>query len=113
MTTNNTNQIVGILNTSIITADGNYTLTTISTEEAQFIARNNQILSAVGHEATAQVLTTILGVDVPVNRIMYSQEVGQKAIVLKINGRIPEGKILSLEDIEQIGYTLKLMVRNG
>jgi len=109
----NTNQIVGILNTSIITADGNYTLTTISTEEAQFIARNNQILSAVGHEATAQVLTTILGVDVPVNRIMYAQEVGQKAIVLKINGRIPEGKILSLQDIEQIGYTLKLMVRNG
>jgi len=44
---------------------------------------------------------------------MYAQEVGQQAIVLKINGRIPEGKILSLEDIEEIGYTLKLMVRNS
>jgi len=44
---------------------------------------------------------------------MYAQEVGQQAIVLKINGRIPEGKILSLEDIEGIGYTLKLMIRNS
>jgi len=108
-----TNQIVGILNTSIITADGNYTLTTITTIQAQELAQNNQILSAVGHEATAQVLTTILGVDIPVNRILFAQEVGQQAIVLKINGRIPEGKILSLEDIEEIGYTLKLMVRNS
>ena len=108
-----TNQIVDILNTSIITTDGNYTLTTITTTQAQELAQNNQILSAVGHEVTAQVLTTLLGVDVPVNRIMYAQEVGQQAIVLKINGRIPEGKILSLEDIEEIGYTLKLMVRNS
>ena len=108
-----TNQIVGILNTSIITTDGNYTLTTITTTQAQELTQNNQILSAVGHEATAQVLTTILGVEVPVNRILFAQEVGQQAIVLKIKGRIPEGKILSLDDIEEIGYDLKLMVRNN
>jgi len=72
-----TNQIVDILNTSIITTDGNYTLTTITTTQAQELAQNNQILSAVGHEVTAQVLTTLLGVNVLVNRIMYAQEVGQ------------------------------------
>ena len=107
------NQIVGILNTSIITTDGNYTQKPITIAQAQEIAQNNKILSAVGHESTAQVLTTILGVDIPVNRILFAQEVGQQAIVLKIKGRIPEGKILSLEDIEEIGYDLKLLVRNN
>ena len=35
--------------------------------------------------------------------------VGQKAIVLKMKGRVPEGKILSEAEMEEIGYSLKLM----
>ena len=104
-----------ILNTSIMTTDGTYSLQTISLELARKIAQSSTvgILSAVGHESTAQVLTTLLCVEVPVNRIMFEQQVNQFAIVLKINGRIPEGKILSLEDIEEIGYTLKLQTRTA
>lgn len=60
--------------------------------------------SAVGHESTAEVLTEILGVSVPVNRIEYNQQVGDIALVFKIKKRIAEGAILNREELEEIGY---------
>jgi hypothetical protein len=45
------------------------------------------------------------------NRIQFEQSVGQKAIVFKLNQRPPEGSILEREEIERIGYGLKLMER--
>jgi hypothetical protein len=50
-------------------------------------------------------------VEVPYNRQLFAQECGQRALVFKLNGRPPEGTELSLADIEEIGYTLKLMTR--
>ena len=102
---------VAILNTSILTADGTYVMCTIGIDEARELVGNGNFISAVGHEATAQVLTTLFGVKIPVNRIMFEQQPGQKAVVFKLNGRLPEGKVLSVEDIESIGYSLKLLER--
>ena len=56
-------------------------------------------------------MTTLLGVEIPVNRQMFVQAAGQKALVFKLNGRPEEGKILSVEDIEQIGYKFQLLER--
>lgn len=53
----------------------------------------------------------MLGVPVPYNRQLFAQEVGQKALVFKLNGRPPEGTELSLGLIQEIGYTLKVMTR--
>lgn len=104
---------LAILNTSIITAEGDYSLRQISLEQAQKLAQENEILSAVGHQSTADILTEILGVPVPLNRIVFEQELGQKALVFKLNGRPPEGKILSRAEIEQIGYKFQLLTREG
>ena len=52
------NQPVAVLNTSIVTADGTFVLETINLEEAKaLVADPAGILSAVGHESTAQILT--------------------------------------------------------
>ena len=103
---------LAILNTSIATADGNYALRTITLDEAQFLVNEADGLdSAVGHAATAEILTRLLGVDIPVNRQQFAQQVGQKALVFKLSGRIPEGTILSLEEIENLGYELKVLER--
>lgn len=106
---------LAILNTSIITADGNYTLKTITLEQALGLLKDNdsRVNSAVGHESTAQILTTLLGVEVPVNRQMYSQAPGETALVFKLNGRAPEGTVLSLREVEDIGYSLKALCRHG
>jgi uncharacterized protein DUF1874 len=59
----------------------------------------------------ADILTTLLGRDIPVNRIDFRQEREQAAIVFKLRGRPPEGAILSAEEVEAIGYDLKILDR--
>lgn len=125
---------LALLNTSIVTADGVYVHETLSHEQAKklihgvtqdnvseitnnlFININRLIEikgidSAIGHHSTAEIMSILLGIDVPVNRQTFTQERGQVALVFKLNGRPPEGKILSLEEIQEIGYTFKLLVR--
>lgn len=102
-----------ILNTSIITMPGDYSLKVIDLETAKNIIINNPdgIDSAVGHEGTAQILTDLFGMPIPMNRQIFAQAEGQEAIVFKLNGRPPEGVILSKEEIEEIGYKLMLLKR--
>ena len=102
---------LGLLNTTIATTDGTYVIKTISLEEAIALVQDNEIDSAIGHESTAQIMTILLGVAIPVNRQPFEQQEGQKALVFKLNGRPPEGKILSLQEIEAIGFTWKVMER--
>lgn len=104
-------QPIAILNTSVLTADGQFELATITAEQARALIAGQETLSAVGHDSTAQILTELLGVEVPVNRINFSQEVGQVALVFKLMGRPPEGQILSATDIEEIGYDFKVLTR--
>lgn len=101
---------LALLNTSILTAEGTFVLRTITLEEAKDLVNNAPGLdSAIGHESTAQIMTELLGVDVPVNRQMFVQQPGQQALVFKLNGRPPEGTILSREDIDRIGYKFQLL----
>lgn len=106
---------LALLNTSILTTAGNYTLTDITLDEArQLVSENGDNLdSAIGHASTAEIMTTLLDVDVPVNRQMFSQEPGQQALVFKLNGRPEEGKILTAAEIEDIGYKFQLLTRNS
>jgi hypothetical protein len=102
-----------IFNTSIITCDGTFTSRTITLEEArQLVAESEVTESAVGHPATAALLAELLDIEVPVSRGMYVQQVGQLALVFKLNGR-PQGRELKREDLELYGYTLKLMSRTA
>jgi hypothetical protein len=103
---------LAILNTSIVTADGRYALETVSADLAKSIVMMHaEIDSAVGHEATAAILSTLLDVDVPVNRQLFAQQVGQSALVFKLNGRPEPGKELSREELERIGFTFKVLTR--
>ena len=102
---------LAILNTSILTNTGTYELKDISLQEAQRLVQENEILSAVGHQSTAEILTTLLDTEIPMNRIQFAQETGQRALVFKLNGRPEEGKILSQEEIEAIGYKFQLLTK--
>lgn len=102
---------LGVLNTSIVTADGRYELRTITLDKAQKLAHSNGLDSAVGHESTAAILTDLLQVEVPVNRQLFAQQVGQAALVFKLNGRPPEGRILTREELEKVGFTFKVLTR--
>lgn len=105
---------LGLLNTSIITRVGTYKMVDLTLAQAKDLAQANKdnLLSAIGHNATADVLTKLLAVDVPANRIVFSQDIGQQAIVLKMRGRLPDDvKNLTIDDMHQIGFDLFLLTR--
>lgn len=104
-------QKIGILNTSILTNFGTFEYKKITLEKAKSLIAGKEILSAIGHKSTSDILTDLLEMPIPLNRIQFAQEVGQKAIVFKLNGRPEEGVILSRDEIEKIGYEFGLLVR--
>jgi len=101
-----------LLNCAILTNDGYYAMNTVPLSVVQTMVRDaSTINSAIGHASTAQILTTLLGIEVPLNRQQYRQQVHDVAIVFSLNQRLDEGKILSVEEINRIGYTFKTLVR--
>lgn len=102
---------VGIFNGTVATTNGLYRVSDISISEAKLLLQKNGYVSAVGHEATAAIMTNIMGMEIPKNRINFIQMVGQKAVVFKLNRRPEEGSVLSMEEVEKVGYSFKLMER--
>lgn len=98
-------------NTTIMPNEGLFSNEKISVENAKKIVSDwgGEQLSAVGHEATAQAMSVLLEQSVKVNRIYAQMKPGDVAICLKVRGRLPEGKILELKDLEEIGYDLLFM----
>jgi hypothetical protein len=103
---------LAILNTSILTSDGQYVMETITLDQAKQLVKDADSLdSAVGHVSTAEILTTLLDINIDVNRQMFEQQVNQTALVFKLNGRPPEGVVLSRDEIETMGYSFKTLIR--
>lgn len=75
----------------------------------EFYSEGNGITSAIGHEATAAAMSAIIGKPVSVNRINAQPKEGDMAITLKINGRLPEGEVLNLEQLQEIGFSMYCM----
>lgn len=103
--------MITIINTSILTTTGTFRLDDITLEEAKNLVNNNDILSAVGHKSTADILNTLLQKEIPANRIEYAQNVNEKALVFKLNGRAEEGKILTADEIQEMGYKFQLLTK--
>lgn len=103
---------VAILNTSILASYGSYTYEPLTVAEAKAILAGG-FISAVGHQATAEVLSEDLGITIPMNRITFTQQPEQRAIVLKLCSRPAEGVILTKEEVRKIGYNLALLTRTA
>lgn len=71
----------------------------VSQETARRRLTDAGFVSAVGHEGTAQVLSQRLGMDIPAQRISITLREGQSVIVAQIAGRLPEGTVLSAEQV--------------
>jgi len=55
--------------------------------------------SAVGHESTAAILSILLGVEVPPRRVAIKLGAGDTLIVFQLLTRLPEGAVLSSEEV--------------
>lgn len=105
---------LAVLNTAILTADGTYAMRTINPDEARSIVADAPAIdSAVGHEATAALLSDLLGRHIPLNRQLFAHRPHQRALVFKLDGRPPEGVVLDRDAMESLGYTLRLLERTS
>ena len=73
----------------------------ISLGEAKALL-NEGFESAVGHESTAQLLSTLLGMEVPPRRVAIAMSPGDRAVIFQLRTRLEEGKVLSKEEVEAL-----------
>ena len=102
--------MITILNTSILTNFGSFNYEPLTLEESKNLLSEG-FESAVGHQSTCDVLSSLLKQEVKLNRIQYSQKVNDIALVFKLKGRPEEGKILTGPEIEKIGYEFGKLTR--
>jgi len=103
-----------VLNTLVVPCDFsksdsfNVRLRKVNKEEAIEILKNSEFISAVGHEATAALLTEILGISIEMNRVTVKMGIGDRGLHFMLYQRLPEGKILTKEELEGLKYDLIL-----
>ncbi len=77
----------------------------ISLQEAKNILSGG-FISAVGHQATADVLSKLLDIPVLFNRIEVKLQKGDVLIVFQLLKRLEEGKVLTEEEIKSLPYKI-------
>ena len=84
----------------------------ITVEEAKKVvgdaAEHGILVSAVGHESTARLLSQLLGVEIKPSRASVWMEPGDVGVHFFLKSRLPEGKVLTLEELKGLEYWLVL-----
>ncbi|ANE56543.1 STIV orfB116 family protein [Methylomonas sp. DH-1] len=68
-------------------------------------------VSAIGHDASAKVLSQILNILIPVNRVSIRMQAGDEAIILRLLQRLPEGKVLDETELNSLEFELGFLKR--
>jgi len=59
-------------------------------------------VSAIGHEATAKIISSQLGISVQVNRVSIQLKAGDVLVVFQLLKRLEEGKVLTEDEMKQM-----------
>ncbi|HQU50885.1 MAG TPA: DUF1874 domain-containing protein [Casimicrobiaceae bacterium] len=100
-----------VLNAPVLTAFGDYRFEgPLALDEARAFALRG-VRSAVGHAATADFLSEILGIDIPWNREAICMQPGDQALVLRLVDRLPEASILGAEALRSTPHEFGVLKR--
>jgi Domain of unknown function (DUF1874) len=111
------NKKLVFLNASVLTSYGKFRFEKLSLEQAKDLIKEfaidetKQIESAIGHLATAEILTELLEFKVEPNRIEFIQTAEDVALIFRLKRRAPEGAVLNRAEIEEIGYEFGLLTK--
>jgi hypothetical protein len=103
-----------LLSTTVVPngGDGIWEIQTTTASAVKVNLTQNWV-SAVGHESTATIMSEVLNIGIPVNRVPIAPRPGDKLFCFKLKGRAPEGVVLDLEEIEKMGYEWLVMTYHG
>lgn len=99
--------MIALTNSPIVlpSEDVQYKVIKISEDTAFGILDEDGFTSVLGHQGTVDALKEIfpgLKGSIFLNRVEIKEPTDQ--VVFKLKGRLPEGKILSLDEIKAVGY---------
>ncbi len=70
----------------------------VSLEEVKSLLKGG-FISVIGHQATAEILSVLLGTNVPYNRTAIKLVPEDQLIVFQLGVRLEEGRILNEEEV--------------
>nr|WP_305910239.1 DUF1874 domain-containing protein [Methylomarinum sp. Ch1-1]MDP4521431.1 DUF1874 domain-containing protein [Methylomarinum sp. Ch1-1] len=105
------NMVLYIINTPVLTEYGLWEFSgPLTINDARSILETG-FVSAIGHAASANVLSQILNVPIPANRIHIKMQPGDQALILRLPQRLPEGKVLDETELKTLNFELGLLKR--
>ncbi|MGH9890495.1 MAG: YddF family protein [bacterium] len=103
--------MIYLLNSPVLTGYGEWQFEgPLTLEQGRALLRGG-FTSAIGHQGAADFLSALLGVTIPVNRIRIEMQPDDSALVVRILARMPEGKVLSNEEMKEIAHELGVLTR--
>jgi len=73
-------------------------------EAKRLVKTASKVISAVGHETTAKLLTQLLEFPIEFNRTAVYLHPGDCALHFYLKTRLPEGKILNEQELKRLDY---------
>jgi len=84
-------------------------VTEVSLATVKELLQSSDWQSAIGHQGTSEILTSLLDTEVPMNRVALKLVKGDTLIVFQLLTRLEEGRVLSKEEIEKLPYKFFLV----
>lgn len=79
----------------------------IDVDQARQLVIQNQFISAIGHDSTAKLLSMLLNIDIPINRIQIQMNSGDIGLHFTLKKRLDEGQVIkNVQELEEIGFDL-------
>jgi len=101
--------MIYLLNSPILTSYGRFEFSgPITIDQAKRILKQGYE-SAIGHQATADVLSVLFDESIEVKRQAINMCVGDKALIFRLLTRIKEGVVLSQQELLRLPFELSLL----
>jgi hypothetical protein len=98
-----------LLNSPVLPDFGHYQFEgPISMARAQNMASGG-FVSAIGHEGAASLMSQLLDQSVQMCRKRIRLFPGDRALVLRLGQRLPEGRVLSYQELSQMPFELGIL----